>query len=62
MNEELIALQDKIQTQSVLNQHLINLISNGHFLGKKGLKKLEKKSEGKKKTSLITLDFPIRDE
>lgn len=62
LNEELMALHDKIQKQMYLNQNLFNLIQAEGILSERSLRKLEKKSDSKKKTALITLDFPKRGE
>ncbi len=53
LTEELIALNDKIQKQFSLNEHLLNLIKF-----EKPLSQAQKYSVTSKKNQLITLDYP----
>ena len=53
LNDELFALNEKIEKQLSLNEHLITLIENTGYVSK-----LKKPSTVKRKNRLITLDYP----
>ena len=57
LNDELFALNEKIEKQLSLNEHLITLIENTGCVSK-----VKKSSTVKRKNRLITLDYPKKKE
>ena len=57
LNDELFALNEKIEKQLSLNEHLITLIENTGCVSK-----VKKSSTVKRKNRLITLDYPSQKE